>query len=227
MWYYNYYIAILILAIIFFFISGQKINILIAIIIIIIIAYFYVNKINNYNNDNKLTDKNIISSINNDIKERQYISDENYFLKKFPNEIKYIQKDKELLNIILNIRFIKRYDSSKYTNIIYHCDKFYKIYMYILANRYNIKDYFSNFIILRNTIIRELYSLYLILPVKMKYYYGFDSFTELKKSITTFITYSRKLITILERYGYQEKEIYYLDDTKYKPYDNKNINEVY
>jgi hypothetical protein len=61
----------------------------------------------------------------------------------------------------------------------------------------------------------------------MKYYYGFYSFNELKISITKFIEYSRKLITILERYGYQEKEIYYLDDTKYKPYDNKNINEVY
>jgi hypothetical protein len=227
MLFYNYYIAILILAIIFFLISMQKLNILIAIIIIIIIAYFYFNKINDYNNDNRLTDKNIISSLNNDIKARQYISDENYFLKKFPNKIKYLQKDKELLNIILNIRFIKRYDSVKYTNIIFHIDKFYKIYMFILANRYNIKDYFNTFIILRNTIIRELYSLYLILPIKMKYYYGFDSFNELKISITKFIEYSRKLITILERYGYQEKEIYYLDDTKYKPYDNKNINEVY
>ena len=205
----------------------QKLNILIAIIIIIIIAYFYYNKIKDYNNENKLTDKNVISSINKDIKDRQYISDENYFLKKFPNEIKYLHRDKELLHIILNIRFMKRYDSAKYTNIIFHIDKFYKIYIFILANRYDIKKYFSTFIILRNTIIRELYSLYLILPIKMKYYYGFDSFNELKISITNFINYSRKLITILERYGYQEKELYYLDDTKYKPYDNKNINEVY
>jgi hypothetical protein len=61
----------------------------------------------------------------------------------------------------------------------------------------------------------------------MKYYYGFDSFSELKISIINFVNYSRKLITILERYGHQEKKLYYLDDTKYKPYDNKNINEVF
>ena len=131
------------------------------------------------------------------------------------------------MDIIINIRFIKRYDSSKYTNIVLYIDKFYKIYIFILANRYDIKKYFSTFILLRNTIIRELYSIYIILPTKMKYYYGFDSFVELKKSISDFIEYSRKMITILERFGYQEKKVYYLNDTKYKPYDNDYINEVY
>ena len=75
------------------------------------------------------------------------------------------------MDIIQNIRFIKRYDSEKYTNILMYIDKFYKIYMFILADRYDIKQYFSTFITLRNTILRELYRLYVILPAKMKYYY--------------------------------------------------------
>lgn len=227
MWYYNYYVAILILAIIFFLISKQNISILITIIIIFIISYFYFNKINDYNDNNKLNEKNIIASINNDIKDRQYLSDENYFLKKFPNEIKYLHKDKELFNIIINIRFIKHYDASKYSNIVFYVDKLYKIYMFILADRYDIKKYFNTFLLLRNTIIKEMYSIYIILPMKMKYYYGFNSFDEINKSIKLFIDYSRKMITILERYGFQEKEIFYLDDSKYKPYENNNINEVY
>ena len=227
MWFYNYYVAIIILSIIYFLISNQNINILIAIIIILILSYLYFNKINNYNNDNKLTDENIITAINKDIKERQYLSDENYFLKKFPNEIKYLHKDKELFNIIINIRFIKRYDASKYSNIVFYVDKLYKIYMFILADRYDIKKYFNTFLLLRNTIIKEMYSIYIILPMKMKYYYGFNSFDEINKSIKLFIEYSRKMITILERYGFQEKEIFYLDDSKYKPYENNNINEVY
>ena len=227
MWFYNYYVAIIILSIIYFLISNQNINILIAIIIILILSYLYFNKINNYNNDNKLTDENIITAINKDIKERQYLSDENYFLKKFPNEIKYLHKDKELFNIIINIRFIKRYDASKYSNIVFYVDKLYKIYMFILADRYDIKKYFNTFLLLRNTIIKEMYSIYIILPMKMKYYYGFNSFDEINKSIKLFIDYSRKMITILERYGFQEKEIFYLDDSKYKPYDNNYINEVY
>jgi hypothetical protein len=222
---YNNYIAIFILSVIFFIISGQKINILLAIIIIMIIGYYYYNNIIKYNENNKIDDVNKLIAINKDIKYRKYVYDDNYYLKKFPDKIKYLYRDKQLLDIIQNIRFIKRYDSEKYTNILMYIDKFYKIYMFILADRYDIKQYFSTFITLRNTILRELYRLYVILPAKMKYYYGFDSFTELKRSITEFSDYSRKLITIIERYGYQEKEVYYLDDTKYKPAEN-NIHDV-
>jgi hypothetical protein len=49
---------------------------------------------------------------------------------------------------------MKRYDSSKYTNIIFYIDKFYKIYMFILADRYDINKYFTTFLLLRNTIIK-------------------------------------------------------------------------
>lgn len=190
-----------------------------------IIGYYYYNNIIKYNENNKIDDVNKLIAINKDIKYRKYVYDDNYYLKKFPDKIKYLYRDKQLLDIIQNIRFIKRYDSEKYTNILMYIDKFYKIYMFILADRYDIKQYFSTFITLRNTILRELYRLYVILPAKMKYYYGFDSFTELKRSITEFSDYSRKLITIIERYGYQEKEVYYLDDTKYKPSEN-NIHDV-
>ena len=34
------------------------------------------------------------------------------------------------------------------------------------------------------------------------------------------------MIIILEKYAYQKKGIYYLDDTKYKPFENNNL-EVY
>jgi hypothetical protein len=227
MWYYNYYIAILIIVLIYFIISYQNINILISIIIIIIISYFYINKIRDYDDINKKNFKNKIALLNEDIKYRQYISDNNYFLKKFPEEIKYLHKDKVLLDIVLNIRFIKRYDLEKYTNILFHIDKLYKIYMFILSNRYDVEKYFNIFVDLRNMIIREMYSIYIILPMKMKYYYGFSSFTELKKSINDFMEYSAKLIKIIERYAYQEKKVYYLNDTKYKPYENNNKNDVF
>ena len=227
MWYYNYYIAILIISFIYFIISYQNLNILVAIIIIIIIIYFYFNKINNYDDNNKLNFKNIINTINNDISYRQHLNNDNYYLKKFPKGIKYFHKDNKLLEIVLNLRFIKLYDKEKYTNIILYIDKFYKIYMYILNDRYDINKYFNSFIDLRTTIIREMYSIYIILPLKMNFYYGFNSFNELKKSINDFMEYSRKLITIIERYGHQEKKIFHLDDSKYKPFNDKNKYDVF
>jgi len=228
MWYYNYYIAILIIVLIYFIISYQNINILISIIIIIIISYFYINKIKEFDSENKQNFKNKVAVLNEDIKYRQYITDNNnYYLKKFPEQIDYLHKDNVLLDIVFNIRFIKRYDLEKYTNILFHIDKMYKIYMFILSGRYDIKYYFNIFIDLRNMIIREMYSIYIILPSKMKYYYGFSSFDELKKSINSFMEYSAKLIKILERYGYQEKKVYYLTDTKYKPYEKNYKNDVF
>lgn len=228
MWYYNYYIAILIIVLIYFIISYQNINVLISIIIIIIISYFYINRIRDFDNQNKQNFKNKLAVLNKDIKYRQYITDNNnYFLKKFPEQIEYLYKDNVLLDIVLNIRFIKRYDLEKYTNILFHIDKLYKIYMFILGGRYDIETYFNIFVDLRNMIIREMYSIYIILPSKMKYYYGFSSFNELKKSINDFMEYSAKLIKILERYGYQEKEVYYLPDIKYKPYEKNYKNDVF
>ena len=154
MWYYNYYIAYIILAFIFFLISNKNIQILISIIIIFIIGYFYFNKIKQYDTINKNNEINIINSLNTDIKDRQYIVNDNYYLKKFPDKIKYLYKDKKLLDIIINIRFIKKYDYDKYTNIIYQIDKLYKIYIFILADRYDINIYFSTFLLLRNSIIK-------------------------------------------------------------------------
>lgn len=226
MWLYNYYIASLLLAIIFFLISTKNVNILISIIIVIIIGYFYFNKIYEYNDINKTTKVNLIKNLNSDIKDRKFTNDNVYYLKKFPNKILHLDKDETLLKIILNIRFIKRYDYEKYTNLINYFEKFLKIYIFILSDRYDIKQYFSIFVSLRNTIIEEMYSVFIILPQKMKNNFGFNSFDELKKSIQEFIIYSRKLITILERFGYYEKKVYYLEDTKVKPYEYNNI-DVY
>jgi hypothetical protein len=226
MWLYNYYIASLLLAIIFFLISTKNVNILISIIIVIIIGYFYFNKIYEYNDLNKTTKVNLIKNLNSDIKDRKFTNDNVYYLKKFPNKILHLDKDETLLKIILNIRFIKRYDYEKYTNLINYFEKFLKIYIFILSDRYDIKQYFSIFVSLRNTIIEEMYSVFVILPQKMKNNFGFNSFDELKKSIQEFIIYSRKLITILERFGYYEKKVYYLEDTKVKPYEYNNI-DVY
>jgi hypothetical protein len=226
MWLYNYYIASLLLAIIFFLISTKNVNILISIIIVIIIGYFYFNKIYEYNDINKTTKVNLIKNLNSDIKDRKFTNDNVYYLKKFPNKILHLDKDETLLKIILNIRFIKRYDYEKYTNLINYFEKFLKIYIFILSDRYDIKQYFSIFVSLRNTIIEEMYSVFVILPQKMKNNFGFNSFDELKKSIQEFIIYSRKLITILERFGYYEKKVYYLEDTKVKPYEYNNI-DVY
>lgn len=224
---YNYYIAIFILALIFFIISTKNISILLSIIIIIIIGYFYFSKIDNFNNLQITNFNNKIKLITDDIKNDELFNNENYILKLFPKNIRYLRHDKFLIELILNIRFLKIFDNAKYTSIIAYLEKFMKLYIFMLSDRYDINIHFSTFLLLRNTIIKELYSIYIIIPNKFIYTFKVNPYDEIKNTINNFIKHSRKMIITIENYAYNNKNIKYLDDTKYKPYQKNNFLEVY
>ena len=224
---YNYYIAIFILALIFFIISTKNISILLSIIIIIIIGYFYFSKIDNFNNLQITNFNNKIKLITDDIKNDELFNNENYILKLFPKIIRYLRHDKFLIELILNIRFLKIFDNAKYTSIIAYLEKFMKLYIFMLSDRYDINIHFSTFLLLRNTIIKELYSIYIIIPNKFIYTFKVNPYDEIKNTINNFIKHSRKMIITIENYAYNNKNIKYLDDTKYKPYQKNNFLEVY
>lgn len=225
--FYNYYIAIFILALIFFILSTKNISILLTIIIIIIIGYYYFTQIYIFD-EKKITNfNNKIKLISNDIKDRENFNDENYILKIFPIVIRYLRHDDFLIELILNIRFLKVFDNAKYTNIIASLEKFMKLYIFMLGDRYDINLYFSTFLLLRNSIIKELYSTYVILPNKFIYIFKINPFDEIKKSIYNFIKHSRKMIITIQNYAYNNKNIKYLEDTKYKPYQKNNFLEIY
>ena len=224
--FYNYYFAILILALLFFIISNKNVSILLSIIIIIIIGYYYFIKINEHNVNIKNNFNNKISKLNEDIKDKEHIIDDNYIINKFPIELSYLTSDKILIDLILKIRFIKIFDNARYTKLLLLLEKFMKIYIFMLADRYNISDYFSTFLQLRQSIIKELYSIYVVIPMKLQYIFNVNSFDTLKEIIKEFIKHSRKMILIIENYAYKHKGLYYLQDTKYKPYE-KNDLEVF
>jgi|LakMenEpi03Aug12_release.lakeMendotaPanAssembly.Ray.scaffolds.fasta_scaffold01147_18 hypothetical protein len=225
---YNYYFAIIILAIIFFLISTKSISILISIIIIIIIGYYYFNKIDDFQKTIENNFNNKIKLINTDINDNELFNDSNYFLNKFPVNIKYLKYDNYLIELLLNIRFIKIFDNAKYIYLIGSIEKFMKLYIFMLGDRYDINIHFTSFLSLRTSIIKELYSIYIIIPNKFIYIYKINLFEELKKTIYNFISHSRKMIITIQNYAFKEKNIKYLEDTKYKPYNiANNITEVF
>ena len=220
---YNYYVAILVLALIFFYLSIKNTSILLSILIVIIIGYYYFNKINSYDNSLINNFNNKIKLINTDIKDRDIINNDNFYLKKFPVAIKYLKYDEYLLELLLNIRFIRVFDDGKYTNLILLIEKLMKLYIFMLGNRYDINIYFNTFTSIRTNIIKELYSIYIIVPDKFIYIYKINPFDEIKIAIQNFITHTRKMLITIENYAYNNKGIYYLEDTKYKPYEKNNL----
>ena len=122
------------------------------------------------------------------------------------------------------IRFIKIFDNAKYLFIVGTMEKLMKLYIFMLGDRYDINIYFTSFISLRTSIIKELYSIYIIVPNKFVYIYKINLFEEIKKTIQNFLSHSRKMIITIQNYAFKEKGIKYLEDTKYKPFNLNNNN---
>jgi hypothetical protein len=167
------------------------------------------------------TNKNEISIIK-DVADRKEIYTENYYIKNFPKNIKYLLNNDTLMNIITNIRFIKKFDKAKYTDIILYTDKLMKIYIYILSDRYDAETYIPIFMDIRYSILEIFYSLVIVVPGKLNHVYGLDTYEEINKSTNDFLIYTRQMLKTLENYGKIEKGIKYIQDNKYRAYNTLN-----
>ena len=201
-----YYIIILILALIFFLISYRDIRTLVTIIIIIIIGYYLYLYYENLSEIDSNNIKNKNDFLTKQINNRKELISDNFIIDKFPNTIKYLIKDKKIAQMILNIEFIKVFDNGKYQDIINYMENFMKVYIYILADRYSPKDYFSSLIDIRQSILEMLYSCFIILPEKTKYIYNLNIYDELYYNINLFAKYSSNMINTVKRYSILEKK---------------------
>lgn len=216
---YEIYITIIIIAFIFWFLSNISLNYLVVIIITIILIYFlyyYLQQLS----DIKISSneyKNI--QLDKDIQDRRETNDENFFIDIFPKHIKYLKKNEKLVDIITNLRFITKFNKSIFSDIILKMNKLMKVYIYILSNRYDIVEYIPIFTDIRDSIIEIMYSLILIIPDKIKHIYGINTYDEIYNSTYNFISYSRNMLEILENYGKIHKQLQYIPDNYFKPYN--------
>ena len=215
----RYYYIIIILAIFYYILSKNNTSILLS-IIIIIIAYYYIN---NYIKENDIinnTDNNIKKdNIQREVKDIIEVSNDNFYVNKNNKNTKYLIKNKEFMDILFNIRFIKKFDKTKYSNMIINMDKLMKIYIYILADRYDINTYLPIFTDIKDNIIEIFYSLIFVIPNKFKHIYGFEPQIEIDKSLKDFRTKTKDMITIITNYSKIGKDEAYLNIHKYIPYE--------
>ena len=215
----RYYYIIILLAIIFYILSKKNSSVLITILIIIVVFYY----INNYIKENdiaKNTDNNIkIESIQKELKDIVELSTDNFYIFKNNKNIKFLIKNKEFMDILFNIRFIKKFDKTKYSNMIINMDKLMKIYVYILADRYDINTYLPIFTDIKNNILEIFYSLIFAIPNKFKHTYGFDPQVEIDKSLADFRIKTNNMITVITNYAKIGKEEVYINIHKYIPYE--------
>jgi hypothetical protein len=220
----NYQVATLFLALIFFIISKYNTSILISIIIIIIFYYYIDNNIKLNKANKKNVDDVIIDNIDKGIDTIKEINTDNYYININTGKIKFLKKNKEFLDIINNLKFVKKFDKTRYNNLIIYANKLMKIYIYILSDRYDIYVYMPIFNDIVNDILEIFYSFVFVIPDRFKHIYGFKPSEEIDKSIMDFRIKVEKMLIVLNNYGKIGKKKIYIDIYKYSPYEkNKEL----
>lgn len=221
-YYYNYYI--LIIMVIFFVLAKLNTERLLAIIIVGFLFYYIINI---QNEQNKLIENSKIKSklnIKNDVKDKKEVATNNFYIKETSKSLKYLLKNQQLINIIQNIQFVKKFDKTRYTNIITNMDKLMKVYIYILSDRYDLQMHLPIFMDLRTDILEIFYSFIFVIPDKFKHIYGFNPYDQIHKSRDDFLKITNNMTQVLQNYGRIEKQHVYINLEKYKPYEkNKEL----
>jgi hypothetical protein len=142
--------------------------------------------------------------------------------------LSYIQKNKKkiynkiFLQIQDDMKYTKRYDVDKYNTLILKLNKFMKVYINILGERWDVQLYLSSLIELRLEILEILYSMYMILPKDMKNVFGFNSLDRLKDNIDLFHTKSLNMIHTCENFGKMGIKHKHLPDSRLLPANMRN-----
>ena len=211
-------------AVLFYQLNSYNNERLLSIIIIVIFgfsAYYYLDK--QYKKLDK--DNNIIETvINKESETRNEIVSENYYIQKFPKDkkFKYIFKNHIMVEIIDDLSIVRMFDKARYADLILYMDNLQKIYIYILANRYEPSSYISTFIDLSDKILELLYGLIFVIPESFKHVYGINTENLMKTNIERFTALRTKMIEILKNFAKGEYGIKYLPEVNPRPSNNYN-----
>jgi len=220
----NYYTATILLALIFFIISKYNTSVLLSIMIIIIVYYYIDTNIKKNIGERNSAESKIIDKIDKDIDDIKELNTNNFYININSGDIKFLVKNKEFIDIIKNLRFIKKFDKTRYNNLIILMNKLMKIYIYILSDRYDAYVYIPIFNDIKNDILEILYSLVFVVPERFKHIYGFNPTEEIEKSLGDFKIKVANMLIVLNNYGKLGKDKKYLDIHKYSPYEkNKEL----
>jgi hypothetical protein len=215
----KYSYILIILALAYYILSKNKASVLIT-IIIILAAFYYIN---NYIKENevrfKAEDTKKEEKIRREVKDIVEVSTDNFYINKNSKNVKYLVKNKEFMNILFNIRFIKKFDKTRYSNMCINMDKMMKIYIYILADRYDTNTYLPIFTDIKNNILEIFYSLIFVVTNQFKHIYGFDPQAEIDKSLNDFRNKTADMLTVITNYARIGKQSVYINNDKYMPYE--------
>lgn len=219
-----YLYILLIIAILFFILAKLTIEKLLAILILIFVYYYIQNYMQASNEKLLASSNNMKTALVNDVANTKELFTDNYYIHKTRKNIKYLLKNQQMMDIIRNVNFVKKFSKSKYSNLITHINNLVKIYIYMLADRYDINTYLPIFTDLKADTLEIFYSLVFIVPENLDGVYSVEPHKEIQKSIEDFLKETNGMIQIIKNYAIIGKKEPFVNVHKYKPYEkNKEL----
>lgn len=212
------YISIILLSIVFLLLNRLKRNSLLAIIITLIIGYSVYHYLYEISEKKETSISNLKKTINEDIKGREEINEDIFYNRSFPKNLKYLKQSDELMAIATNVRFVKKFNKSVYSDLLNNMNSMMKIYIYILSERYSY-DQVQMFIDYRDNILELMYSFIILVPEYLKHTYGFNAYDEIYTSIDKFTIHSRTMMEVLDNFCKIHLKDVYIPVEKYKPFN--------
>jgi len=115
--------------------------------------------------------------------------------------LKYVGGNRELVDIINDLDFVNIFDKARYQDMIIHMDKLQKVYAYVLSQRTPVRMGVPVFVDLRDAVLEILYSMYLVVPTKLRHTYGIQPYDTLRNNVRRFHALSDRMLTILRNFS--------------------------
>jgi hypothetical protein len=140
------------------------------------------------------------------------------------SRLKYLMTNKQLVAIAEDLRFTTVFDKGRFGDLLVHLNQLQKVYMYLLARRYQCKTHVHTFIDLRDSVLEVLYSFIFVVPATMKHAYGIEPHEVIRQNIVKFTSLSRVMLKVLENYCKDHNE--YFPSIVPKPYEPSRMNRL-
>jgi hypothetical protein len=166
------------------------------------------------------TKQNDVVFLEGEASQRREIASDRAFVATFPKKgLRYLRQSDALLSIAKNVVIARMFDKARYADMLLYMNHLQKVYMYILDGRYHPKDFLPIFHDLRESVLEVLYSMYFVVPKKLKHVYGVDPYSVLRESTQQFTVLTREMLNVLHNYAKKQCKQPYVPETLPKAAD--------
>lgn len=141
----------------------------------------------------------------------------------FPKKgFKYLQQNQTLVDIVQDIRVLRLLDQSKYSDILLVLNQLQKVYIYILAGRYDPYVYIPIFMDTRDAALELFYGMIFVMPSTFSHVYGIRPYDLMHSNIRRLTAATRTMADVLRSYAEKTAGTVHIPDVLHtpSPYDS-------